>query len=117
MSRSAQPQALLSPITEAAIFLTVVLEEGQEDGVPDLLSEVTGLKRSVGFRLPEGELSCVVGIGARTWDRLFGEPRPAKLHPFGSSPATGTGPPRRPGTCSSTSAPIGWTSASSSRSG
>lgn len=82
MSRSAEPQALLSPITEAAIFLTVVLEEGQEDGVPDLLSEVTGLKRSVGFRLPEGELSCVVGIGARTWDRLFGEPRPAKLHPF-----------------------------------
>jgi putative iron-dependent peroxidase len=82
MSRSAEPQALLSPITEAAIFLTVVLEEGKVDGVPDLLSEVTGLKRSVGFRLPEGKLSCVVGIGARAWDRLFGEPRPAELHPF-----------------------------------
>ncbi len=82
MSRPAEPQALLSPITEAAIFLTVVLEDGQEDGIPDLLSEVTGLKRSVGFRLPEGELSCVVGIGAPAWDRLFGEPRPAKLHPF-----------------------------------
>ena len=82
MSRSAEPQPLLSPITEAAIFLTVVLEEGQEDGVPDLLSEVTGLKRSVGFRLPEGELSCVVGIGARAWDRIFDEPRPAELHPF-----------------------------------
>jgi putative iron-dependent peroxidase len=82
MSRSADPQAILSPITEAAIFLTVVLEEGQEDGIPDLLSEVTGLKRSVGFRLPEGELTCVVGIGARAWDRVFGEPRPAELHPF-----------------------------------
>ncbi len=82
MSRSAEPQPLLSPITEAAIFLTVVLEEGQEDGVPDLLSEVTGLKRSVGFRLPEGELNCVVGIGARAWDRIFDEPRPAELHPF-----------------------------------
>jgi putative iron-dependent peroxidase len=82
MSRSAEPQPLLSPITEAAIFLTVVLEEGQEDGVPDLLSEVTGLKRSVGFRLPEGELSCVVGVGARAWDRIFDEPRPAELHPF-----------------------------------
>jgi putative iron-dependent peroxidase len=76
------PQAILSPITEAAIFLTVVLEEGGEAGIPDLLSEVTGLKRSVGFRLPEGELSCVVGIGARAWDRVFGEPRPAELHPF-----------------------------------
>ena len=82
MSRSAEPQPLLSPITEAAIFLMVVLEEGQEDGIPDLLSEVTGLKRSVGFRLPEGELSCVVGIGARAWDRIFDEPRPAELHPF-----------------------------------
>ena len=82
MSRSADPQAILSPITEAAIFLTVVLEEGQEDAIPDLLSEVTGLKRSVGFRLPEGELTCVVGIGARAWDRLFGELRPAELHPF-----------------------------------
>jgi putative iron-dependent peroxidase len=82
MSRSAEPQPLLSPITEAAIFLTVVLEEGRGDGVPDLLSEVTGLKRSVGFRLPEGQLSCAVGIGARAWDRVFGEPRPAELHPF-----------------------------------
>ena len=82
MSRSADPQPILSPITEAAIFLTAVLEEGKEDGLPDLLSEVTGLKRSVGFRLPEGELSCVVGVGARAWDRVFGEPRPAELHPF-----------------------------------
>ena len=116
MSRPAEPQALLSPITEAAIFLTVVLEDGQEDGIPDLLSEVTGLKRSVGFRLPEGELSCVVGIGAPAWDRLFGEPRPASSIRFGSSPATGTRPPRRQVTCFSTSAPIGWTSALSSRS-
>ncbi len=82
MSPSADPQPVLSPITEAAIFLTVVLEEGHEDGIPDFLSEVTGLKRSVGFRLPEGELTCVVGIGARAWDRVFGEPRPAELHPF-----------------------------------
>ena len=52
MSRSADSQAILSPITEAAIFLTVVLEEGKEGGIPDVLSEITGLKRSVGFRLP-----------------------------------------------------------------
>ena len=82
MSRSSDPQAILSPITEAAIFLTAVLEEGGEDGIRDLLSDVTGLKRSVGFRLPEGELTCVVGIGAQAWDRLFGKPRPAELHPF-----------------------------------
>src|SRR5215475_13121798 len=82
VNRSGEPQAMLAPITEAAIFLTAVIEPGKEDGIRDLLSDVTGLKRSVGFRLPEGELTCVVGIGARAWDRLFGEPRPSELHPF-----------------------------------
>jgi porphyrinogen peroxidase len=40
------------------------------------------LKRSVGFRIPEAGLCCVVGIGSELWDRLFGSPRPAGLHPF-----------------------------------
>src|SRR5262249_22466461 len=69
-------------ITEAAIFLTVTVEDGAEDAVRDVLADASGLKRSVGFRIPEGELTCVVGIGATAWDRLFGMPRPAELHPF-----------------------------------
>jgi porphyrinogen peroxidase len=36
----------------------------------------------VGFRIPEAELTCVVGFGATAWDRLFGTPRPTELHPF-----------------------------------
>lgn len=75
-------QAILSPITEAAIFLTLTVESGGEDEVRDLLADVSGLRRSVGFRLPEGALTCVVGVGAGLWDRLFGSPRPAELHPF-----------------------------------
>ena len=43
---------------------------------------MSGLRRSVGFRIPEGELTCVAGVGDRVWDRLFGDPRPAGLHPF-----------------------------------
>jgi porphyrinogen peroxidase len=77
-----EPQAVLSPITEAAIFVTVTVDSGAEDGVRDLLSDVSGLRRSVGFRIPEGELTCVVGVGAGIWDRLFGPPRPAGLHSF-----------------------------------
>lgn len=77
-----QPQAVLTPITEAAIFLTLTIDAGAESPVRDTLSEVSGLRRSVGFRIPEGELTCVVGIGAGAWDRLFGRPRPAGLHPF-----------------------------------
>ena len=72
-----EPQAILTPITEAAIFLVLTVDSGAEDGVRDVLADVSGLRRSVGFRLPEGELSCVVGVGSELWDRLFGEPRPA----------------------------------------
>jgi porphyrinogen peroxidase len=82
MNEPTGSQALLTPITEAAIFLTATVNEGGEDEVRDVLSDVSGLRRSVGFRIPEGELTCVVGIGDRIWDRLFGSPRPAELHPF-----------------------------------
>ncbi|HTY97108.1 MAG TPA: Dyp-type peroxidase [Solirubrobacteraceae bacterium] len=77
-----EPQAILTPLTEAAIFLTVTIDAGGEDAVRELLGDVSGLKRSVGFRIPEGELTCVVGIGASAWERLFGSPAPAGLHPF-----------------------------------
>jgi putative iron-dependent peroxidase len=73
---------VLTPISEAAIFLVLTVEDGAEDGVRDLLADVAGLRRSVGFRIPEGELTCVVGIASGLWDRLFGAPRPAGLHPF-----------------------------------
>jgi putative iron-dependent peroxidase len=36
----------------------------------------------VEFRELEAGLSCVMGIGSDAWDRLFGHPRPAELHPF-----------------------------------
>ena len=78
----AEPQGILTPITEAAIFLTAVISPGAEDEVRDVLADVSGLRRSVGFRLPEGELTCVVGVGDSAWDRLFGQPRPAALHTF-----------------------------------
>ncbi len=77
-----EPQAILTPLTEAAIFLTVTIDAGGEDPVRELLGDVSGLKRSVGFRIPEGELTCVVGIGASAWERLFGSPGPSGLHPF-----------------------------------
>jgi putative iron-dependent peroxidase len=32
--------------------------------------------------VPDGGLSCIMGIGAQAWDRLFGAPKPAGLHPF-----------------------------------
>jgi porphyrinogen peroxidase len=75
-------QAVLGPLTDAAVFLVVTVEPGGEPAVRELLSDVAGLERSVGFRAPDGRLSCVAGVGAQVWDRLFGGPRPAGLHPF-----------------------------------
>ncbi|HEX4864757.1 MAG TPA: Dyp-type peroxidase [Acidimicrobiales bacterium] len=77
-----EPQQVLSPITEAAIFLVLTLEDGSEAEVRDLLADVGGLTRSVGFRFPEGGLTCTTGIGSGAWDRIFGQPRPIDLHPF-----------------------------------
>jgi porphyrinogen peroxidase len=77
-----EPQSILSPITEASIFLVLTVDPGREDEVRDVLADVSGLKRSVGFRIPEAGLTCVTGVGSRVWDRLFGALRPAGLHPF-----------------------------------
>jgi deferrochelatase/peroxidase EfeB len=57
--QATEPQAILTPITEAAIFLTLTVDPGAEPSVRDALSDVSGLKRSVGFRIPEGDLTCV----------------------------------------------------------
>jgi porphyrinogen peroxidase len=77
-----EPQPVLTPLTEAAIILVLTVKPGAEDDVRDLLADVPGLSRSVGFRIPTGDLSCVVGIGSQLWNRLFAGPRPAELHPF-----------------------------------
>ena len=77
-----EPQAVLTGPTEAAIFLVLTVRPGREDEIRALLADVGGLRRSVGFRIPEAALTCVVGIGWDLWGRLFGEPRPAGLHPF-----------------------------------
>jgi porphyrinogen peroxidase len=80
----AEPQAVLSPLTKAAIFLVAVVPPGPDnaDAVRGLCADLAGLVRAVGFRDLEGYLSCVTGFSAEAWDRLAGGPRPAGLHPF-----------------------------------
>ena len=45
-------------------------------------ADLAGLIRAVEFRDIEAGLTCVVGFGSDAWDKLFGSPRPAELHPF-----------------------------------
>jgi porphyrinogen peroxidase len=79
-----EPQAVVVPLTRAAIFLVLTINPGEasEIAVRGLCGDLASLLRAVGFRDLEGDLSCVMGFGSAAWDRLFGLPRPAELHPF-----------------------------------
>lgn len=78
----AESQVVVAEPTAAAIFLVLTAASGTEDEIRDVLADVGAIRRSVGFRVPEAQLTCVVGIGSLLWDRLFSGPRPAGLHPF-----------------------------------
>ncbi|MCU1752812.1 Dyp-type peroxidase [Pseudomonas sp. 6D_7.1_Bac1] len=78
------PQSVCSPITSSAIFIVATLAPGSDpaDKVRAWSADVAALTRSVGKRVPSGNLSCVCGFGSSAWDTLFGNPRPASLHAF-----------------------------------
>jgi porphyrinogen peroxidase len=78
------PQPVLSPLTRAAIFLVVCIKPESEScaTVRSFCADLAGLIRAVEFRDIEAGLTCVAGFGSDAWDKLFGSPRPAELHPF-----------------------------------
>jgi porphyrinogen peroxidase len=81
---TATAQPVAAPLTRAAIFLIVTVNPGPDSraAVKSMCADLGALLRAVGFRDSEGSLSCVMGFGSEAWDRLFGQPRPAELHPF-----------------------------------
>ncbi|CAM5456664.1 Peroxidase OS=Streptomyces parvulus OX=146923 GN=Spa2297_18020 PE=3 SV=1 [Streptomyces parvulus] len=83
----AESQHVLAPPAKAAVFLVCTVSAGGEQRVRGLLGGLADLTRSVGYRAPDGGLSCVAGIGSAAWDRLFDGPGPRGLHPF--APLTG----------------------------
>ena len=81
---SAIQQPVVAKLTRAAIFLVLTLKPEPEhrETVRALCGDLPGFLRAVGFRDPDGHLSCVMGFGSDAWDRIFGQPRPRDLHPF-----------------------------------
>lgn len=77
-------QLVVQDLTRAAIFVVLTINPGTTNraAVRSFCADLPALVRAVGFRDIEGNLSCVMGIGSDAWDRLFGQPRPAELHPF-----------------------------------
>ena len=86
-------QEVLREPAQAAIFLVLDVRPGSESVARDVLADLAGLTRSVGFRVPDDQLSCLAGIGASLWHRLYRQPVPRGLHPFrGVSGAKHTAP-------------------------
>jgi porphyrinogen peroxidase len=79
-----ESQPVVQALTRAAIFLVATINPGgaARAAVRSFCGDLSALSRAVGFRDIEANLSCVMGIGSDAWDRLFGQPRPAELHPF-----------------------------------
>jgi putative iron-dependent peroxidase len=78
------PQPVTAPLTRSAIFLVLTINPGPDNraAVRSFCGDLPALFRAVEFRNIEAGLSCVMGIGSDAWDRVFGHPRPAELHPF-----------------------------------
>ena len=94
-----EPQSVCSPITSSAIFMVATLAPGSDsaEAVRSWCADIAGLVRSVGKRVPVGNLTCVAGFGSKAWDALFGGPRPAALHPFKEVGVAGRLAPATPG--------------------
>lgn len=78
------PQNVAGGLTQSAIFLVVTIakDESSYATVRSFCPDFAGLVRAVEFRDMEAGLTCVAGFGSDAWDKLFGSPRPAELHPF-----------------------------------
>ncbi len=78
------PQPVVGPLTRSAIFLVLCIRQDEDAyaRLRDFCAGLSGLIRAVEFRDVEAGLTCVAGFGSDAWDKLFGAPRPAELHPF-----------------------------------
>jgi porphyrinogen peroxidase len=92
-------QPILAPLTRAAIFLVVTVKPEAEcwDIVRSFCGDLSGLIRAVEFRDIDAALTCITAFGSDAWDRLFGKPRPAELHPFREFHAGSRDAPATPG--------------------
>ncbi|MCU1479246.1 MAG: Dyp-type peroxidase [Subtercola sp.] len=83
-----EPQSVNAPLSTAAIFLVVTINEGDDAAATarDVIADIGGLVRAVGFRDLGGHLSCNVGIGASAWSRFGQNSKPAQLDRFHAIP-------------------------------
>lgn len=79
-----EPQSVDAPLSGAAVFLVVTVAgtPGALATVREVVSGISDLVKTVGFRDLNAHLSCNIGIGAAFWSRLTDVAPPRELHPF-----------------------------------
>jgi putative iron-dependent peroxidase len=79
-----EPQSVIAPLSNAAVFLVLTVGANADamDRVRNVIADIGGLVRTVGFRDLSGRLSCNVGIGSSAWDRLEQRKKPGQLRSF-----------------------------------
>jgi porphyrinogen peroxidase len=84
LNQTVLPQTVVATLTRAAFFLVVCIREDSDAYafLRSFCADLSGLIRAVEFRELEAGLTCIAGFGSDAWDKLFGLPRPAELHPF-----------------------------------
>ena len=92
-----EPQPVVGELTSAMVVVVATIVPGGEDAVRDALADFGDLVDSAGFGYPTGDLSCVTAFGSDAWDRLFGAPKPAELHPFAALEGPRSAAPATPG--------------------
>lgn len=103
-----EPQAVIAPLTGAAIFLVVVLTPGQDrvETLRGLCADLAALVRAVGFRdplvnmftgSPEGNYDRLLDFSTAKTGSLFFVPAVPLLETLGAAAGTGeTTAPARP---------------------
>lgn len=78
--RHPRAQPVLAYPARTAIFLVLTVRPGGQHQVAQTLGDLGALTRAAGT----GGLTCVAGVGAELWDRLWPGPRPVGLEPLRS---------------------------------
>jgi putative iron-dependent peroxidase len=73
-----------APLSRAAVFLVVTVADSPDAvaAARDVVSGISDLVKTVGFRDLSAHLSCNIGIGAEFWGKLTDAAPPKELHPF-----------------------------------
>lgn len=79
-----QPQPIDTPLTGAATFLVLTINEGEDamSTARSVVASIGDLTKNVAFRAHGRPFSCILGISHRVWGRLTGASEPSELTPF-----------------------------------